>query len=70
MVGVFMYIKELNTDEFNKFTNSFPISSIFQTTEYGIVMDNEGFDPLYIGLIDDNENIILSITQLLIIMHI
>ena len=53
-----MYIKELNTDEFNKFTNSFPISSIFQTTEYGIVMDNEGFEPLYIGLIDDNENII------------
>ena len=52
-----MYIKELSTDEFNKFTDSFPNSSIFQTTEYGIVMDNEGFEPLYIGFIDDNESI-------------
>ena len=55
-----MYIKELNTDEFNNFTNSFSISSIFQTTEYGIVMENEGFEQMYIGLINDNEKLIAA----------
>ena len=52
-----MYIKELTINEFNKFTESFPNTSIYQTSEYGIVMSNEGFSSLYIGLIDDNENI-------------
>ena len=52
-----MYIKELTINEFNKFSDSFPNVSIYQTSEYGIVMSNEGFSSLYIGLIDDNENI-------------
>ena len=52
-----MYIKDLTINEFNKFTDSFPNTSIYQTSEYGIVMDNEGFTPLYMGLIDDNDNI-------------
>ena len=52
-----MYIKDLSNDEFNNFTNSYPISSIFQTSEYGNVMNEEGFSLLYFGLINDDEKI-------------
>ena len=52
-----MYIKELSIQEFNNFTDVFPISNIFQTSEYGKVMNEEGFSPLYISLINDDEKI-------------
>lgn len=50
-----MYIKELTSDEFNKFTDSFNESSIYQTSEYGFIMNNENYNSLFIGLMDNNE---------------
>lgn len=52
-----MYIKDISIEEFNNFTNIFSISSIFQTNEYGNVMKEEGFSPLYIGLVNDQEEL-------------
>lgn len=53
-----MYLKELTNEEFNKFTNNFIQESIYQTTEYGLIMNKQGFDSLFLGLIDDTGQII------------
>lgn len=50
-----MYIKELTSDEFNKFTDSFNYSSIYQTSEYGFIMNNENYESMFIGLIDQEK---------------
>lgn len=56
-----MYIKELTNTEFNLFTNSYPISSIYQTSEYGFVMHNQGYDSMFIGLVDNDHVIAASL---------
>ena len=53
-----MYLKELTNEEFNKFTQDFIQSSIYQTTNYGLIMNKQGFDSLFVGLIDDTDKII------------
>ena len=54
-----MYIKELSNKEFSDFTNTFPIKSIYQTTEYAFVMSKQNYDSMLIGLID-NGNIVAA----------
>jgi len=54
-----MYIKELTNNEFETFTNDFPINSLFQTKEYAFVMNHQGYESKFIGLID-NEKIIAA----------
>lgn len=49
-----MYIKELTNKEFNSFTDSFVEASIYQTSEYGFVMNTQNYNVLFLGLIDDN----------------
>lgn len=49
-----MYIKELTNKEFNSFTDSFTDFSIYQTSEYGFVMNTQNYNVLFLGLIDDN----------------
>lgn len=49
-----MYIKELTNKEFNSFTDSFAEASIYQTSEYGFVMNTQNYNVLFLGLIDDN----------------
>lgn len=63
-VGDFMYIKELTSEEFNTFTDNFMYSSIYQTSEYGFIMNNQNYDSMFLGLIDDNK--IVAGTLLLI----
>lgn len=53
-----MYLKELTNEEFNNFAQNFIQSSIYQTTNYGLVMNKQGFDSLFVGLIDDTNKII------------
>lgn len=53
-----MHIKQLTNEEFNLFKNSFPINSIYQTIEYGFVMNHQGFDSVIIGLIDNENHVI------------
>ncbi len=50
-----MYIKELTSDEFNSFTDNFIDSSIYQTSEYGLIMNSQNYTSLFLGLIDENE---------------
>ncbi len=55
-----MKIKELTIDEFNSFANSYNIYSIYQTNEYAFVMQNQNFQMLIVGLIDNNNNILAA----------
>ena len=59
-----MYIKELTTEEFNSFTDSFMYSSIYQTSEYGFVMNTQNYTSMFLGLIDDEK--IVAATLVLI----
>lgn len=54
-----MYIKELTNSEFREFTKEYNMKAIYQTPEYGFTMNQEKFDSLFLGLID-NENIIAA----------
>lgn len=55
-----MYIKELTNAEFNLFTDSFPYSSIFQTSEYGFIMNTQNYTSVFLGLIDDFDKIVAA----------
>lgn len=55
-----MYIKELSNEEFKNFTNNYNLKSIYQTIEYGFVMNSQKFDSLFLGLIDNSNNIIAA----------
>ena len=45
-----MFIKELTNDEFKKFTKNYNISSIYQTVEYGLVMNHQNYSTMFLGL--------------------
>lgn len=50
-----MYIKELTNEEFESFTLRFSVSSVYQTKEYALVMNKQGYSSIYIGLIDNDK---------------
>lgn len=50
-----MEIKQLTNKEFNNFINNFKNKSIYQTPEYGFVMNHENFDTVFFGLEDNNK---------------
>jgi len=56
-----MYIKELTVEEFNGFTDNFMYSSIYQTSEYGFIMNNQNYDSMFLGLMDNNEIVAASL---------
>lgn len=60
-----MHIKELTNDEFNQFLKVYPMYSIYQTTEYAMVMNTGNLKSILLGL-EDPENHILAATILLI----
>ncbi len=62
-----MYIKELTNNEFEQFTNSYPLNSLFQTKEYAFVMNHQGYDSKFIGLINNNK--IIAATLIIIEKH-
>ncbi len=55
-----MYIKELTNAEFNEFTDNFVDSSIYQTSEYGFIMNTQNYTSLFLGMIDDNDKILAA----------
>ena len=55
-----MYIKELTNAEFNLFTDNYPQFSIYQTSEYGFIMNTQNFTSVFLGLIDDYEKIVAA----------
>lgn len=62
-----MYIKELTNNEFDTFTKSYPINSLFQTKEYAFVMNHQGYESKFIGLINGNK--IVGATLIIIEKH-
>ena len=55
-----MYIKELTADEFRNFNLNYNLKSLYQTPEYGFVMNNQQFEVSFLGMIDENDNIIAT----------
>ena len=60
-----MYLKELTNEEFRTFTEAFFLSSIYQTPEYAFVMNEQNQDSIFLGLLDDQGQIVAA-TLLLI----
>lgn len=61
-----MQIIELTKEQFDKFAFSHKNHSFYQTSQYGSLMNRYGFADIYIGLLDDNNNLIgasLILTQ-------
>ena len=56
-----MYIKELSNAEFNMFTDRFQYFSIYQTSEYGFIMNTQNYNSIFLGLMDDNKIIAASL---------
>lgn len=56
-----MYIKELTNAEFNLFTDNFQYFSIYQTSEYGFIMNNQNYTSMFLGLIDNNKILAASL---------
>lgn len=50
-----MYMKELTNEEFNLFLLKNNYDTIYQTPEYNASMKNQGYMPLLMGLVDNNE---------------
>ena len=55
-----MVLKELTNEEFKNFTNNFYLKSLYQTTEYGLTMNSQEQDPIFLGLVDDTNNIVAA----------
>lgn len=56
-----MEFRELTNQEFNNFTQAFPQKSIYQTSEYGFIMNHQGYDSILLGLVNDGVVIAASL---------
>ena len=56
-----MEIKQLTNKEFNDFINNFKEKSIYQTPEYGFIMNHENFDTIFLGLVENNNILAASL---------
>lgn len=54
-----MQFRELTNQEFIDFIQNFNMKSIYQTPEYGFIMNKQGFDSIILGLLE-NEKIIAA----------
>lgn len=55
-----MKIKELTNEEFMAFSEYFPVSSLYQTSEYAMTMTKQKFDSFYLGMYDDNDTLVAA----------
>lgn len=56
-----MQLIELTNNQFENFTKSYYLKSIYQTIEYGNIMNNQKYSPLLLGLIDNDKIIAASL---------
>ena len=49
-----MELKELTNQEFINFITNCPLKSIYQTPEYGFIMQNQKYESILLGLVNDN----------------
>ncbi len=59
-----MILRELTNQEFTNFTNNFNVKSIYQTPEYGFVMNNQKYESLLLGLI--NNDVVIAASLILV----
>ena len=55
-----MEIKELTNDEFNNFVNKYSLHSMYQSTEYGLVMNNHNYETIFVGLFNEANDIVAA----------
>ena len=55
-----MKIKELNPIEFDFFAKNFNTYSLYQTIEYANVMKEQKFGVVFLGLVDENNNVLAA----------
>ena len=53
-----MKIITLEENQFNKYAENHKYRSYYQSSAYGKIMKKFGYDTHYLGIIDDNENLI------------
>lgn len=52
-----MELRELTNDEFSKFAEKYMLTSMYQTAEYGFVMNKQDCEVLFVGLVNDTNDI-------------
>ena len=62
MISIF--IIELSKEQFDRFSKAHPLRSYYQTSAYGMLMNREGYDTLYVGLI--NHDMIIAASLILV----
>lgn len=50
-------LKGLTNDEFDEFSKNYNISTVYQTSQYALTMNNQDYDSILLGLVDSNNNI-------------
>ncbi len=55
-----MRIKELTNAEFIEFSEHFPVSSPYQTSEYAMTMTKQQYDSFYLGMYDDKNTLVAA----------
>jgi len=55
-----MELRELTNEEFKNFTNNFYLKSLYQTTEYGLTMNSQEQEPIFVGLVNENNEIVTA----------
>jgi peptidoglycan pentaglycine glycine transferase (the first glycine) len=53
-----MKLKSLTSVEFDEFAKTFENSNFYQTSNYALLMGEHGYDFEYVGLFDENDNIV------------
>lgn len=56
-----MVLRELTNEEFNDFTSNYFQKSIYQTTEYAFIMNEQKYDSVFIGMEDSNRIVAASL---------
>lgn len=56
-----MHIKELTNEEFKNFANNYSYNSVYQTLEYALTMNKQGYSSRFVGLIDNNNIVAASL---------
>ena len=60
-----MKIVKLTPEQFDNFSSNHPLHTYYQTSAYGSLMSQEGFDPHYYGFIND-QNILIGASLVLV----
>lgn len=55
-----MELKELTNEEFDSFVQNYELSSIYQTSEYALVMNNHNYKTIFVGLFNEDNTVVAA----------